>query len=314
MTDHSQAKPLTWRVMGGVDRLVSAAWPRGLHRMNGYLFALPAVALVFILVIGLAVMVEYSLHELDLATYRLREDYSLVNYAIALEQPVYARVLWRSLLAAAIVTAISLVLAFPYAYLMVRTRSAAARKALLVALFLPFFIGQIVRAYGWLIILGQQGLVNSLLAEFGVAKLDLIYNYPAVIFGLVQYMLPFAVLLLTPAIAAIGEEMEQASESLGATWISTFRHVVIPMSVPGIVGASVVVFALTLTDFAMPQILGGGTTDFIANAIYDSYFRLSNLGLGSALSVILVLVGSAFVALMFMVAGTGTLGASGGRR
>jgi putative spermidine/putrescine transport system permease protein len=299
--------------MDGIDRAVAALWPRRLHGLTGWLFLLPALALVFVLVIGLAVVIEFSLHELDIATYRLKEEYSLANYLQILERTVYLRILGRSLLAALIVTAITLVLALPYAYLMVRTASAGLRKFLLVALFLPFFIGQVVRAYGWLIILGKEGLLNSLLTAIGLPALDLIYNYGAVVFGLVQYMLPFAVLLITPAIAAIPEDVELASESLGAGWVRTFRHVVLPMAVPGLVGAAVVVFTLTLTDFAMPEILGGGTSDFIANAIYDSYFQISDPGLGSALSVVLVGVGSAIVALAFVVAGTGTLGLVGRR-
>lgn len=312
MTDAvTGGKPLSWRLANGLDRVVAAVWPRGLYGMNGYLFLLPAVALVLVLVIGLGYMVEYSLHELNIATYRLKDEYSLANYLAFIERPVYLRVLWRSLLAAVAVTAICIVLAFPYVYLMVRTPSAATRKFLLVALFLPFFIGQVVRAYGWLIILGKEGLLNSIVTGLGLPPLDLIYNYPAVILGLVQYMLPFAVLLLTPAMAAISEDMELASESLGANWVRTFRHVVIPMAMPGIVGASVVVFTLTLTDFAMPEILGGGTSDFIANAIYDSYFQISNIGLGAALAIILTLVGSALVALIFMLAGTGTLAVAG---
>lgn len=304
-------KPMSWRFMNAVDSTVSMVWPRGAHGMNGYLFLLPALALVFILVVGLGYMVEYSLHELDISTYRLKADYSLANYLTILERPVYLLVLWRSLLAAAIVTAITVFLAFPYAYLMVRTPSAAIRKFLLIALFLPFFIGQVVRAYGWLIILGKEGLLNGIITSLGLPPLDLIYNYPAVIFGLVQYMLPFAVLLITPAIAAIGEDVEQASESLGADWTRTFRHIVIPMAAPGLIGAAIVVFTLTLTDFAMPEILGGGTSDFIANLIYDSYFQISNIGLGAALSIILVIVGSGLVALMFMIAGTGALGTEG---
>lgn len=314
MTDTTGGrKPAAWRMMDGLDRAAAAVWPRRLHGATGWLFLLPALLLVFVLVIGLAVVVEFSLHELDIATYRLKDEYSLANYLAILDRAVYLRILGRSLLAALLVTAITLVLAFPYAYVMVRTASAGLRKFLLIALFLPFFIGQVVRAYGWLIILGKEGLLNSLLTGLGLPAMDLIYNYGAVVFGLVQYMLPFAVLLLTPAVAAIPEDVELASESLGAGWVRTFRHVTLPMSVPGIVGASVVVFTLTLTDFAMPEILGGGTSDFIANAIYDSYFQISDPGLGSALSVILVAVGSAIVALAFVVAGTGTLGLVGRR-
>ena len=162
-----------------------------------------------------------------------------------------------------------------------------------------------------LIILGREGLLNTFITSLGLPPADLIYNYPAVLLGLVQYMLPFAVLLIAPAVTAISEDFELASEGLGANWIQTFRHVVIPMARPGLIGSSVVVFTLTLTDFAMPEILGGGTTDFIANSIYDGFFQISNPGLGAALAMILVTLGSAFVTVIFAMAGTGTLGSSG---
>jgi putative spermidine/putrescine transport system permease protein len=295
------------RAIDRVEAVFAVLWPRRMRGATGWLFLAPALLVVGVLAIGLGYIVEYSLHELDIATYRLREEYSLGNYETLIDRPVYRLVLWRSLLGSALVTVISLALAFPYAYAMTRTRSAGLRKMLLIALFLPFFIGQVVRAYGWLIILGKQGLINSALAGLGLPPLDLIYNFGAVVFGLVQYMLPFAVLLILPAMAAIPEDMELASEGLGAAWPSTFRHVVIPMAKPGLVGAGVVVFTLTLTDFAMPEILGGGTTDFIASAIYDSFFQISNAGLGAAISVALVFVGSVFVALFFSLAGSTTL-------
>jgi len=190
---------------------------------------------------------------------------------------------------------------------MVRTARPWVRKALLVSLFLPFFIGQVVRAYGWLILLGKQGLINQALAALGLEPMNLLFNYNAVLLGLVQYMLPFAVLMLAPALTAIPEEVEQASESLGATWVQTFLHVVIPMAKPGLVGAAVVVFTLTITDFAMPEILGGGTIDFIANAIYDGFFQIANAGLGSALAVVLVAIGTTLVGLIFAGLGAGTL-------
>ena len=303
--------PLGWKLLDVLERLISALWPFKSRQAVGRAFLTPAILLVGLLLIGLGTMLSYSLHELDLSTYRLKPEYSPVNYLTFFEQPVYLRVLGRTLLAAAIVTAVTIALAFPYAYVLVRTRSGGLRKLLLVALFLPFFIGQVVRAYGWLIILGREGLINSLLGAIGIEPLSLIYNYPSVIFGLVQYMLPFAVLLIVPAITAISEETEMASESLGASWLSTFRHVVIPMAKPGLIGASVVVFTLTVTDFAMPEILGGGKNDFIASLIYDSFFQISNPGLGSAVSIILVLVGSALVAAVFYFAGPGTLGVRG---
>ncbi|RAI03216.1 ABC transporter permease [Acuticoccus sediminis] len=303
-----------WALLDAVEMLARIVWPAPLRGALGWAFLAPALILVGILVIGLGQMLETSLHELNLATYRLGDAYTLANYATALERPVTWRVLARTLGGAGIVTLVTLLLAFPYAYLLVRTGSAWARKFLLVALFLPFFIGQVVRAYGWLIILGREGLLNSALKAVGLPAQDFLFAYPTVLFGLVQYMLPFAVLLIIPALSAIGEEVELASESLGARWPSTFRHVVLPMAAPGLIGASVVVFTLTLTDFAMPEILGGGTQDFFASAIYDSFFQISNAGLGAALSILLTLIGSVIVAAVFMMAGTGTLGFRGGRR
>jgi putative spermidine/putrescine transport system permease protein len=303
--------PLRWRFFDTTESVAASIWPQSLHPYTGYLLLVPAILLVFVLVLGLVYISGYSLHELDLANYRLKEEFSLVNYQAALTSTTYRTVVLRSVYASFLVTAITIALAFPYAYLMVRTRQAITRKFLLISLFLPFFIGQIVRAYGWLIVLGKEGLLNIIITSLGFPAQNLIYNYPAVILGLVQYMLPFAVLLLAPAITAISEDVELASESLGANWIRTFLHIVLPMAKPGLVGSSVVVFTLTLTDFAMPEILGGGTTDFIANSIYDGFFQLSNSGLGAALSMILVTLGTAFVVVIFSIAGTGTLSFSG---
>ncbi|MGQ7847203.1 ABC transporter permease [Granulosicoccus sp. 3-233] len=299
--------PLRWTLLDRLEAIAALVWPARLRGATGWLFITPALLLVGVLLIGLGYMIEYSLHELDLSTYRLKEAYTLDNYLFLMEQPVYLRVLLRTLLAATIVTAATLFLAFPYAYVMVRTSSSRLRKFLLISLFLPFFIGQVVRAYGWLIILGKEGIINSLLLTLDLPTLDLIYNNGAVIFGLVQYMLPFAVLLIVPAITAIGEDIELAAESLGAHWTRAFWHVVLPMARPGLVGAGVVVFTLTMTDFAMPEILGGGTSDFIASAIYDSFFQLSNSGLGAALSIVLVTLGSILVAIVFRLTGAGTL-------
>jgi putative spermidine/putrescine transport system permease protein len=195
---------------------------------------------------------------------------------------------------------------------MVRTRSAAARKALLICLFLPFFIGQVVRAYGWLIILGNDGIINQATGLIGLDPHRFLFNFPAVVFGLVQYMLPFAVLMLAPALTAIPEEVETAAKSLGASWPRTMRHVVLPMARPGLIGAGLVVLTLSLTDFAMPAMLGGGSQDFIANAIYDQFFRTSDAGLGAALTLLLVMGGTFLVGVVLSVFGAGTLAA--GRR
>ncbi|MFO1039253.1 MAG: ABC transporter permease [Geminicoccaceae bacterium] len=308
MRRYRSAYPWTWRVLDALEGAAAALWPRDWSAALPYLFLVPAVLLTGLLAFGLAEIGDTSLRTLDRTTFRLSEGWTLANYAKAFSQPLFAGVAFRSILGALIVTVLTLLLAFPYAYLLVRTRSAGVRKTLLIALFLPFFIGQVVRSYGWLIILGNQGLVNEALGLLGLGPYRLIYNYPAVIFGLVQYMLPFAVLMLAPALTSIPEEMERAAESLGADWLRTFAHVVIPLAKPGLIGAGIVVLTLSLTDFAVPAILGGGSNDFIANAIYDQFFRTSDSGLGATLTMLLVLFGSTLVGIVFAVFGTGTLG------
>ena len=307
MRRNPSSYPLTWHLMDILEAVFSKIWPKGGGLWNPYLMLSPAILLIGLLVLGLGYIGDISLRTLDTSTFLFSEDWSLTNYERALTEPFIRSVIWRSILGATIVTMITLLLAFPYTYVMVRTRSAFLRKFLLIALFLPFFIGQVVRAYGWLIILGKQGIVNDILGLVGIEPLRMLFNYPSVLFGLVQYMFPFAVLMLAPALTAIPEEIEAASESLGASWVETMLHVVLPMAKPGLIGAGLVVLTLSLTDFAMPAILGGGTQDFVANAIYDQFFRTSDQGFGSSLAVILIVIGSLLVWVIFMLVGAGTL-------
>ncbi len=308
------AYPLSWRIMDAAEAVAAELWPARFGPAIPYLLLAPAILLVGLLVLGLVQIGDSSLRTLDTSTFLQSDYWTLANYQKALTESLFRTVATRSLIGALIVTAMTLMLAFPYAYLMVRTPSAVLRKVLLIALFLPFFIGQVVRAYGWLIILGNQGMVNEALGLVGVPPMRLLYNYPAVLFGLVQYMLPFAVLMLAPAMTAIPEELESAAQSLGANWVRTFRHVVLPLARPGLVGAGLVLLTLSLTDFAMPAILGGGSQDFIANAIYDQFFRTSDQGLGSTLALLLVAVGSLLVGIVFTLFGAGTLAMGRARR
>jgi putative spermidine/putrescine transport system permease protein len=274
-----RAYPLTWRLLDGLEEAAAMLWPRRFQPALPYLLLAPAIILVGLLVLGLVEIADASLRTLDTSTFLMSEDYSLANYRRAISEPLFAVVAGRSLLAALVVTLVTL----------------------------AFFIGQVVRAYGWLIILGNQGLVNEALGLAGIAPQRLLYNYSAVLFGLVQYMLPFAVLMLAPALTAIPEEVEAAAGSLGANWVRTFLHVVLPMARPGFIGAGLVVLTLTLTDFAMPAILGGGSQDFIANAIYDQFFRTSDQGLGATLALLLVALGSTLVGFVLVLVGAGTL-------
>lgn len=300
--------PLRWHLMDAAETLADLLWPRRFGAYTGWLMLVPALALVGVLVLGLWQIAEASLHVLDRTTYLPSQDYSLANYTAIFANPTYLTVLARSIQGALWTVVFTLALAFPFAYVLVRTQSAAVRKALLVTLFLPFFIGQVVRAYGLLIVMGSSGALNDLFALLGLGPYRMLFNFPAVVFGLVQFMLPFAVLMLAPALTSIPREIETAASSLGANWARSLWHVVLPMARPGLMGAGLVVLTLSLTDFAMPAMLGGGGEDFIANSIYDQFFRTTDQGLGSALAMLLVALGSVIVGVVVSLFGAGTLG------
>lgn len=297
-----------WRFIDAADAALSLLYSGQARRLTPYLFLVPAFLIVGVIVAGLYYVGDSSLRVLDRSTFMQSDDYSLDNYVNIYERAGYRSVLYRTFSGASIVTIAVLLLSFPYAYLMVRTQSSFLRKFLLFNLFLPFFLGQVVRAYGWLIILGQQGLVNGILAQMGLPNISVLYTNTAVIIGLIQYMLPFGVLMMAPALTAIDNDIEAAAEGLGAKWYQTLWYVVLPLAKPGFVAATVVVFTITLTEFAIPAILGGGTNDFVANAIYDAFFRVSDMGAGSALGVVLIVIGTTLVSVLFALMGTGTAG------
>ncbi len=302
------APGLAQGLLDGLEAVRATLFPRGAGRLAPWLFLLPALLLTFLLLAGIVPLLDTSLRQLDSATFRLGDDWTLANFATLWRRPVYTWLAARTMGAALVVTALTLLIALPYAWLMIRTPRSWLKKLLLVSLFLPFFIGQVVRAYGWLVVLGNRGLANAVLGWLGLPPVTILYTLPGVVLGLVQYMLPFAVLMLAPAFTAVPLEVELASSSLGATPWRTFRHIVLPLVRPGLVAASVVVFTLTLTDFAMPAIMGGGRNDFIANAIYDAFFSLSDPGLGNALAVLLTLAGTTVAGIMLGLFGLGTLG------
>lgn len=273
----------------------------------GYLLLLPGVALVSLLFVGMVVLAWYSVltfDPIDILVYEL----TLENWSRVVTGSGYHAIFVRTIMLATIVTVVSVALALPYAYLTIRTRSPVLRKLLLVSIFVPFFTGVIVRAYGWLIVLGRDGVVNALLGVFGIGPVRFIASESAVLIGLVQIMLPFAIIMIAPAVQSIDRSLELAAQNLGADRVQTFRRVVIPLAMPGIAGATIVVFTITAATFAIPDLIGGGRVDFVANLIYRTLFDSANYPLAAALSVTLVGIASAVVLLVFRTIGSGTLG------
>lgn len=300
---------IKWRIEDkiiAVKQKLPARFYRSPPDWLGYWFLLPSLILVGSIVIGLLFLLHDSFLQFS-SLEGITDQYTTENWRSFFSSGSYMRVFLRTLGLSAVITLVSICLAFPYAYLTIRVRSAIVRKLLLISVFTPFFTGMVIRAYGWLIVLGENGLVNEFLALFGIGPFRILGTIPAVILGALQIMIPFAIMMIAPSIESIDRSVEQAAQNLGANRWETFRHVVMPLAFPGITGATIVVFTITTTLYAVPQILGLGRVNFMANVIYDTLFLVGNRPLAAVMAISLVVVNSLIVLVVFTKVGVGTL-------
>ena len=277
--------------------MTSPASAGGLQRW----FAGPAMLTALLSVAALAMLFQFSLREHQAGTMAVG-GFTWDNLR-NLGQWLYLRVFLDSLFIAACTALATLVLAYPMALALVRTRSAWLKPTLLIVTVMPMFTGDIVRTYAWLVVLGRQGFVNGALGGLGIidAPLQLLFTTGAVIVALVQYSLPVMVIILAAAIAHINRDYERAAVSLGAGTFDVFRCVTLPLSLPGILAGSVTIFAWTLSAFATPQLIGGGKVTMVSNLVYHLGLASFNFPFAAALSLVSLL------AILAILAGLGVL-------
>ncbi len=227
----------------------------------------------------------------------------LANFErLATDGPAFAVIL-RTLRICFITTVIALMLGYLLAYHWV-FGSARVRWLVELGILIPFWISVLVRTFGWLVLLGREGLVNDVLTASGLTDepLALVRNELGVIVGMVHFMVPFAVLPIASSLRQMDRRLTLASRGLGARPATTFLLIVLPLSLPGIVGAATIVFVFSLGFFVTPAILGGGRTVMVAEYIYLQIFQTTNWGFGAALSLLLIAIVAGLVALVARVA------------
>ena len=212
----------------------------------------------------------------------------LEQYRRFLLDAFYREFLTETLAISLVTTAVCAVLAYPLAYQLARA-GVRARGALLMLLIAPLMIGDVVRGYGWLIALGDFGVLNQALLWLGIVgkPVRLIFTPTGVVIGLVQVLLPFMVLPLAAAIGAIPIEVEEASLSLGARYGRVFRKIVLPLTLPGLAAGVVIVFALAMGSFAIPMFLGGVKVKMIGPLIFQQATLTADLPFAAAISSVL---------------------------
>jgi len=211
------------------------------------------------------------------------------HYAHFLEVTVYQKVLINTTKLALLVAFCTLILGYPVAYLLATVRPRMANLLMFLVL-LPFWMSILVRSFAWVILLGRSGVINSVLLNLGIIEnpLPLMYNWFGVTLGMVHILLPFMILPMSSVMKGIDRNLMLAAQNLGAGPIQTFFRVFFPLSLPGVIAGSLLVFIIALGFFITPTLLGGTKNMTIAMLIETQVNALLNWGFASALSVILL--------------------------
>ena len=247
-----------------------------------------ALALLSPALLLLVVVLIWPVLELTTRSF-LDPQGALVFYERLIAVPTYFKIFVRTLAFSAVTATLCLVIGYPIAYKL-KTSGPIARAAILICILVPFWTNLLVRSYGWLLILNSKGIINTLLLDAGLIKtpLDLVYNETGVIIGMVQIMLPYAILPIYAVMTRLDPHLTDAARSLGAGPIVTFRKIYLPLTLPGIMAAILLVFTISLGFFVIPAILGGARGLFIAQLIAFNINTALNWGMASALSTTLL--------------------------
>ena len=218
--------------------------------------------------------------------------FTLRHYQRLFESDLYFDALVATLRIGAITTLIALAIGYPLAHWMARMRSRLGHALLLMAVIAPLLTGIVVRTFAWMTLLGDRGVINTTLQWLGAIErpLPLMYNELGVIVGLVHIYVPFMVLTLVGVIGRIDRSLEEAARGLGASRARTFLEVTLPLSLPGIVAGSLLVFALAISAYVTPVLLGGNSVLTVPMLIYQQVSASFNLGFAGALGVVLLAV------------------------
>jgi putative spermidine/putrescine transport system permease protein len=259
-------------------------------------FVAPAGVLALFFVMAMAALLQYSFRQHIPGSIQIG-GFTLENFG-RMSSWIYLRVFVDSLLLSAYTAFFSLLLGYPLALALVRTRSALLKSTIMIATIIPLFTGDIVRTYSWLIVLGKNGFLNGTLKWLGVidTPLELLYTMTGVTVALVQFSLPVMVIILAAAISHIDTAYEKAAASLGAGSLGVLWHVTLPLSMPGILSGTVTIFAWNLSAFATPQLVGGGKVNMISNMVYQLGFSNFDFPFAATLSL-------ASLALIFAILG-----------
>ena len=280
------------RCLGGGPRLITRSVSRALYaHPRGRLGLLLGPAVLWLLafyLVALFLLLMTSLWQQDVFTADIIRKWTLDNYdkIFTGQDGLWLRVYGRTVLLATIVTLIDIALAFPLAWFMARVVAPKWRTLLFLAVVVPLWSSILVRIFAWRTILGGSGVLNDFLVSAGLLDKPssaFLYNEKAIALTWAYVWLPFMVLPIYTALEKIPDSYLEASRDLGAGILTTFRRVILPLALPGVIAGSIFVFSLTMGDFVAPQLVGGGS-QVLGGAIKDRFGVAADFPFGAALA------------------------------
>ncbi len=251
----------------------------------------PALVLLFVaFAIPVGMMVPTSVRPY-VPLVGITSGFTASHYVKLVTDSYYLEIIGRTLALGVVVTLLTLVLGYPVAFFLARTPSRWRSWLTLLVVF-PLLLNLVVRTFGWIALLAQNGLVNQALQMLGVidAPVKLLFNFAGLLIGLTHIFLPFMILVLIGAIQNIPRDVEDAAQVLGASWWTTFTRVTLPLSAPGILSGGILVFVLTISALVTPRLLGGPTYRVMSTLIYDEFLQRLNWPAGSAQALLLTAI------------------------
>jgi len=264
-------------------RLQAALWRRRWVQL--LLLLTPPLGWFGVVYLGsLAILLLSAFWYLDPATSAIRHDLSLQNFQLLASEPVYRTIAFRTILVAAIVTMVDIVIAFPIAYYMARIASGRMRAILFVLILLPLWASYLVKIYAWRIILSEGGLLEWFLGLFGQAGLSPGLSDSSLVITFCYLWLPYMILPIYAGLERIPASVLEASADLGGRGWMTFRRVVLPLVLPAVAAGSIFTFSLTLGDYVAPQLIAN--TKFIGNVVFDNQGVANNVPFAAAFALV----------------------------
>ena len=240
-----------------------------LRNLTPWLLLVPILLLmIYVFILPLGAFLQYSVYSYERG--RLIEDFTFATYIKFLTDPYYHAVIYDTLKMATITSVVSLLIGYPMAYGLWRCGRPGLQLWFGLLIFSPILVSVVVRSYGWTVLLADQGAVNWLLLKIGLVEepVELVYNLTGVVISLCHVFLPFVVFPIFASLVRIDPALREASMDLGANWWTTFRRVIFPQSLPGVVSAAQISFTLALGAMVTPAILGGGRVLVLSLQIY----------------------------------------------